>query len=470
MRRIVYLTSLILVITFIAPLKTQAVIETRPDFDRDRKAAVEYGNERSKEFIDRLNRGEKEILDKNVKDSRMFTAINSTIRELRVLDYSVNDLVSKIDSLFQKAEKTSETRFVYLYKNGTQLGMSNNQDLIDNKNINMANFNILRETLEYGIHSEFIQGDLVRNNIQSDQSIIVRLRIPTNTKLLYTGDSQVVLERNKGIRITNWRLAAEGGRQVIVADADVVSKDRVVEINKRSNENINNDLRAALEKVGVEYRGDIVNFDFRSIWSGFAQDKAKEVINYMIDVIPNDLLRDLFQSTSGNIAPIIKINFFDKQMSSSPMENFHGRYNPRTRVIDYNITNIFGVDTDKECLHRRTMIHEVGHAVDEQLLVQGEAKIPLSQTAEFVELFQRESNNLTEETSKIINGKPYGQTNSPEFFAEVFSAMKSSNENLRNLIWVQVPETCKFIQEMIIEYRIKNTTILLSDTSYISVV
>ena len=224
MRRklLVYLTSLILVITFVAPLQTQAVID-RPDFDRDHEVAKEFGDNRAIELIDRLNKDEREILENKIKDNEMFESINTDLRLYQAQHHTVDQSARNIDSLFQKAEKTPAMRFVYLYKDAEQLGMFENKDIINDTSINMANFGTLRESLEYGIHSDFIAGDLVRNNIRSDQNIVLKLKVPADTRILYTGESQVVLERNQGIKITNWRLAAEGGRQVILADAEIVS-------------------------------------------------------------------------------------------------------------------------------------------------------------------------------------------------------------------------------------------------------
>ena len=214
---------------------------------------------------------------------------------------------------------------------------------------------------------------------------------------------------------------------------------------------INNQLRESLQGVGViGDLGNLVKLDFTNIWSGYAENKAKELVNYMVEVIPNEILRELFQSTSGNNAPIIKINFYDQKRSFSGADDFHGRYTPWNREIDINITDIFRVDTDRECYHRRTMIHEIGHAIDLELLKQDQ--LPLSRSTEFTDLFERENKNLTEETSLPYDDQLYGQTDSYEYFAEVFSAMYSTNENFKRLIWEQVPETCKYIESKITEY------------------
>lgn len=76
----------------------------------------------------------------------------------------------------------------------TEVGMSK---LVDGTNINMDKFGLLRDGI--GNHPDFIEGNLVRNSINSSHSIIFRLTIPSGTKLLYTGVSEVLLERDQSM-------------------------------------------------------------------------------------------------------------------------------------------------------------------------------------------------------------------------------------------------------------------------------
>jgi len=73
-------------------------------------------------------------------------------------------------------------------------------------------------------------------------------------------------------------------------------------------------------------------------------------------------------------------------------------------------------------------------------------------------LFDLESGNLTDATSNWAFDEErqeyyiYGTASPGEYFAEVFSAMYSANEELKSLIWEQVPETCEVIKGLIDHY------------------
>lgn len=106
----IYLTELIFTVIFVVPLQTQAM--DRPDFDRDREAAKEFGNNKEKEFIDRLNDEEKEIYNNKIKDYHTFNAVNSNLRAKQEIEPSSqqNKLIH-----FLKEQKEHHLRDLFIY-------------------------------------------------------------------------------------------------------------------------------------------------------------------------------------------------------------------------------------------------------------------------------------------------------------------------------------------------------------------
>lgn len=416
----------------------------RPDFGRDMDAAELFGERKAKEFQERLTPREQELFEEGIEYNlggikHIHTRLDYFIT---LPDEEMEDLEAW-DSLFRdKGEQSTGQQFIYLYLTPNHLGYENGQ--WDNGlEISIDALKDLADNFQYMNHSGYIIGDLVSNNIDfdNDERLIVRLRTPVGTRQIFTGDSGVLLERDQAIQVSNWRIITEKGRQVMLFEADLVPKERFLSNIEIEKQRLNTQLKELLKDTngGIEVNiEDPIRLNLATVRSQASIHDFREMISEMGEVVPSVILKDLFQKHS------LHLELYDRRMLND--DTIAGLFENKDVRISIFDPRGFKIYTSKN----RTMIHEIGHAVDYLILSTG--AIRLSETARFRNLFQLESKNLTSETSDIVDGRPYGTHSPKEYFAEVFSAIYTSDVRLRELMRAQVPNTYQFIEDQINNY------------------
>lgn len=423
-------------------------------FERDKDAAISFGEERARAFEAQLELWEKHILQDVRKDN--FAEARITNMDLDL--FSGDALATKIDEevlkdrdlLFNREGRSTNEQIVHLYFRPSQLNLSNWDE--DHVRISRARFQELANNYQYMIHKGFLIADLVSNNIyvRGGERLIVRLRVPIGTGMVYVGGSTVLLKRNQGIEFFDWRITTEEGREVMLFDASLVPTERVIRRVRIGEESLNTQLSNALAKANngkeINRKTKLVETDFSSLRAHAAFVEAKEGIDYLINQLPSVILRDIFTKKHSKQTGQLTLNFHDTIFEVDK----DGKVVEGNGFTDhlYNRIHLFPTRVEGDL---RTVLHEMAHAIDVNLLSVSLDK-QFSLLNNFNKLFGEESQNLTEETSYLVGGIPYGATNSIEFFAEVFSAMYSSNATLRDLIWKQVPRTCQYIKDSIEKY------------------
>lgn len=126
-------------------------------------------------------------------------------------------------------------------------------------------------------------------------------------------------------------------------------RNSVVDRIEASQVEINQQLRESFTKVGVSGAiGDLVNLNFSTLRSDYAQTKAKEIVTHMVDILPEVILRDLFNTPPDEPAPITKITFYDKGL-----EGIDAFYDSRTGENEFFIDTINVVNRDEETRKRK---------------------------------------------------------------------------------------------------------------------
>lgn len=359
---------------------------------------------------------------------------------LEKLDY-LDDILNT-DELFQnKVPKSSVKHTIYMNLSLKDLGFDANNYYDAQNRIDLEKFTSFIEQFQYFNFNGNLFGDLSQKKMSADERIRLKINVPTNTKILFLEDGRAILDRDIGIIVSRISIFSEG-RQYIRMDAEVVSKEDVYQEIKSDEAEINTMVQ---DKLGID-RNDLVEINAKSLISNYTAVKAKESINHLINSIPSDLL---LQSINSKNNGSLKINFSDKILDGE--DHVIGFFDHNNNTLNVKIS----CNNDNSELY--TVVHEFGHSVDYNLLGYGD--VMHSQiSSKFENLYLKEKENLTEETSRIVdfdehgNGITYGSVNPAEFFAEVFANIYSSDQSRKELIWRQVPETCQYIVSQISQY------------------
>ncbi|MGL9894911.1 hypothetical protein [Enterococcus sp. DIV0806c] len=431
----------------------------RPDYKKDEQAAKEYGEKKADEFKGRLTNIEKGRLiditranNENLKELNKRFDTGDEIGKVEDLEDYL-EMVEDLKTLFdKKTDKTTATQYVYSFLSPENLGFSVN-DYFDNRTgIDQEKFEEFRNSFQYFHVKGYTIGDLYQRNPNNDERIIMKLKIPRGTEMMYLGGSEVLLNKDTGVLVNRFSLVNEG-RQYIKIEAEIIPKAEITKLLQENEKNLNSQLK---NELGINE--DHIHIEAESYRTNLVVERAKNSINYYLTTFPKQLLKEIFTKKFDIQPSFLQLNYVDKSILAKEKEDEAGHYDPFKNEMTVDLSaEQFMEEYEYEKSFYKTVAHELGHAIDCLLL--GSEELQWSENnEEFENLFLEESENLTNETTKLIYDEEtnsevlYGTTDPGEYFAEVFAAMHSKEERIRKLIWEQVPNTCKYIKEKLNPY------------------
>lgn len=358
-----------------------------------------------------------------------------------------------IEELFRRETgRIKEGLFLYSSLSSTDFFMPESTFYTqDNPNLlSEDRIRYLRDNLKYGVSSDFLTGSPVGDEPQATGFLKYRIKIPPNTHLVHLNDAMdyLVINKGTGMEVKSIRVATEKGKQIIIVEAELVSKEivdsRITEISR----NINEGVIATTENTKFK---DIFKLDLTGRGASLIAEQATDMVNKFIELIPKNLLNqglEFINEKQGKIIFVDRllgyvdeaipagISLPEKHSEVNRINKSAGRYNITKRMIVINghASGSAGKEMDSERLS-----HEFGHVIDNMKGLSSSSKVELiSSTAEFQDIYNEEKNNINE----------YAGTNKEEFFAEAFRFFYSGLESNKNLLKEQAPRTYEFIKKL----------------------
>ncbi|MEY8445904.1 ADP-ribosyltransferase [Enterococcus ratti] len=460
--RIFFVFAIFLIfITGICTAKAYANDDVRPDYKKDEHAAKEYGDKKANEFKEKLTKVEKGTLVDitrenymNLKElNRRFDTGDEIGKVEDLEDYL--EIVEELETLFdKKTDKTTATQYIYSFLSPENLGFSTNDYFDNSKEIDQEKFVDFINSFQYFHVNGYVLGDLYQRAPNNEERIIMKLKVPRGTEIMYLGGSEILLNKDIGVLVDRISLVNEG-RQYIKIEAELVPEEVVIK-ELQVDEKILND-RIKYE-IGIDENR--IHLEAKSFRTNLVAERAKNIIDYYFANFPSPLLKEVFTKKLDMQSNYLQLNYVDKSILSKEEEKEVGHYNFFTNEITVDLSaRQFMEEPEYKFADGfyKTAAHELGHAVDCLLL--GTEESSWSETdRKFINLYLEESKNLTNEVTSLVYDPEtdsmvlYGTTESAEYFAEVFSAMYSSEEHFKILIWELVPNTCKYIEEKMKPY------------------
>ncbi|MCW1238500.1 anthrax toxin lethal factor-related metalloendopeptidase [Bacillus pretiosus] len=384
------------------------------------------------------------------------------------------DTVKKLDKLLEEKSMKSKDNirvYKYLTKNdvnfdvGNTIYEKNNPTIVDRQKVDL-----IKKTFKYGVLTTYFDPLLTRPKQQNRKDmVLLDLKLPKNTPIGFMGkDGQIILQRNQGIEVTNYRIITERGREILEIEAKLVNKDTIDEKIKLKENLINDTFKQMIRsKINKSLKNDdkldesisdnrLVKIHTVSLNASYAVDKAEMLLQTLVRNIPNDLFLKTFEKMNPNTAFYITDSKWSTAEYLWGMENSQKEieseshvlayYSPSKRDIVLNLSShnvefdplkILKDGEEAPASDVQSLLHEFGHAVDNLIFND------VSKSIEFKYLFNKENANITIED--------YAQTNPREFFASVFSYMFSPNVHFRKEIEQQAPETVSYIKNLILK-------------------
>lgn len=308
----------------------------------------------------------------------------------------------------------------------------------------------LRDNLKYGISSDFLTGSPAGDEPQAAGFLKYRIRIPTNTHLVHLNSAMdyLVVDKGTGIEVKSIRISTEKGRQIVIVEADLVSKESIDSGIADISSNINEKI---VDKMGNEKFSDIFKLDLTGRGASLIAEQATDTVNKFLELVPKKLLDEgleFMQEKEGKIIFVDRLlgyvdeaipaglTISETQETVNRINKSAGRYNLNKRmlVINGHASGAAGKEMDSDRL-----LHEFGHVIDNMKGVSASYEGELiSGTSEFQEIYNEEKNNLNE----------YAASNKEEFFAEAFRFFYSDNEANKSLLREQAPKAYEFMKSL----------------------
>lgn len=294
----------------------------------------------------------------------------------------------------------------------------------------------------------------------SKSEILLDLKLPKGTHVGFLNNKDhILLSRNQGILVTNSSIIVINGKEKIKVEAELIDKNLIKNKIQTKEDRLNDYFRKIIEKGTSIHRENeiptetkLIELVTNSLNASFTVNRAETLLHTLTQNIPSDLLLKTLEQMNHRAAITITDSSWENleselgQSFSDLNENALAFYDHKTKELIVNLSihdheiNPFKLIRDGHSAFEtdvQTLIHEFGHAVDDLILND------LSQTSEFIDLYQEEKGNI-----KIEH---YMTSDQEEFFASAFSYIFSPNTQYQMRIKQEAPKTVAFIQKALEE-------------------
>ncbi|MDA2118446.1 ADP-ribosyltransferase [Bacillus cereus group sp. MYBK59-1] len=374
----------------------------------------------------------------------------------------IREVIRNLDTALMKSKKIEKDIHVfrYLTEADVDFRIGDLSTSFHQSTINRDKYKLISQNFKYGFYNDYLDAYLTEEEGLSKSEILLDLKLPKGTHVGFLNNKDhILLSRNQGILVTNSSIIVINGKEKIKVEAELIDKNLIKNKIQTKEDRLNDYFRKIIEKGTSIHRENeiptetkLIELVTNSLNASFTVNRAETLLHTLTQNIPSDLLLKTLEQMNHRAAITITDSSWENleselgQSFSDLIENALAFYDHKTKELIVNLSihdheiNPFKLIRDGHSAFEtdvQTLIHEFGHAVDDLILND------LSQTSEFIDLYQEEKGNI-----KIEH---YMTSDQEEFFASAFSYIFSPNTQYQMRIKQEAPKTVAFIQKALEE-------------------